>query len=128
MNVCVTKAFTFDAAHNLTNYKGKCEALHGHTYRLEVTVCGNIDQLDNGLLMDFGDLKELVNREVLSKLDHSYLNDHFEQPSTELIALWILETLKPYVEELGLALTSVKLFETATSWVEIREETQGDND
>ena len=128
MNVCISKAFTFDAAHNLTNYKGKCEALHGHTYRLEVTVCGNIDQLDNGLLMDFGDLKELVNRVVLSKLDHSYLNDHFEQPSTELIALWILKTLKPYVEELGLALTSVKLFETATSWVEIREEAQGDND
>jgi len=78
--------------------------------------------------MDFGDLKELVNREVLSKLDHSYLNDHFEQPSTEIIALWILKTLKPYVEELGLALTSVKLFETATSWVEIREEAQGDNE
>jgi len=128
MKVCVTKAFTFDAAHNLINYKGKCEALHGHTYRLEVTVCGTPNELENGLLMDFGDLKDLVNKEVLSKLDHSYLNDHFEQPSTELISLWILETLKPHVEELGLALTSVKLFETATSWVEIREEAQGDNE
>ena len=120
MEVCVTKAFTFDAAHNLINYKGKCEALHGHTYRLEVTVCGGPDQLENGLLMDFGDLKDLVNKEVLSKLDHSYLNDHFEQPSTEIVAMWIFETLKPHVEELGLALTSVKLFETATSWVEIK--------
>jgi len=120
MEVCVTKAFTFDAAHNLINYKGKCEALHGHTYRLEVTVCGGPDQLENGLLMDFGDLKDLVNKEVLSKLDHSYLNDHFEQPSTEIVAMWIFETLKPHVEKIGLVLTSVKLFETATSWVEIK--------
>jgi len=120
MKVCVTKAFTFDAAHNLINYKGKCEALHGHTYRLEVTVCGTPNELENGLLMDFGDLKDLVNKEVLSKLDHSYLNDHFEQPSTELVAMWVFETLKPHVEKLGLVLTSVKLFETATSWVEIK--------
>ena len=120
MKVCVTKAFTFDAAHNLINYKGKCEALHGHTYRLEVTVCGTPNELENGLLMDFGDLKNLVNKEVLSKLDHSYLNDHFEQPSTELVAMWIFGTLKPHVEKLGLVLTSVKLFETATSWVEIK--------
>jgi len=95
---------------------------------LEVTVCGTPNELENGLLMDFGDLKNLVNKEVLSKLDHSYLNDHFEQPSTELIAMWIFETLRPHVEKLGLTLTSVKLFETATSWVEIREETQGDNE
>jgi len=120
MKVCVTKAFTFDAAHNLINYKGKCEALHGHTYRLEVTVCGTPNELENGLLMDFGDLKDLVNKEVLSKLDHSYLNDHFEQPSTELVAMWVFETIKPHVEKLGLVLTSVKLFETATSWVEIK--------
>jgi len=120
MKVCVTKAFTFDAAHNLINYKGKCEALHGHTYRLEVTVCGTPNELENGLLMDFGDLKNLVNKEVLSKLDHSYLNDHFEQPSTELVAMWVFETIKPHVEKLGLVLTSVKLFETATSWVEIK--------
>jgi len=120
MKVCVTKAFTFDAAHNLINYKGKCEALHGHTYRLEVTVCGTPNELENGLLMDFGDLKDLVNKEVLSKLDHSYLNDHFEQPSTELVAMWVFETLRPHVEKLGLVLTSVKLFETATSWVEIK--------
>jgi len=120
MKVCVTKAFTFDAAHNLINYKGKCEALHGHTYRLEVTVCGTPNELENGLLMDFGDLKDLVNKEVLSKLDHSYLNDHFEQPSTELVAMWVFETLKPHVEKLGLVLTSVRLFETATSWVEIK--------
>jgi 6-pyruvoyltetrahydropterin/6-carboxytetrahydropterin synthase len=117
MNVCITKAFTFDAAHNLVNYNGKCEALHGHTYRLEVTVCGS--QLENGLLMDFGDLKQLVDDEILSKLDHTYLNDRFQQPSTELIAIWIFQTLQPLIKQRGLQLKSVKLFETATSWVEV---------
>ncbi|WP_018963862.1 6-carboxytetrahydropterin synthase QueD [Coprothermobacter platensis] len=119
MKVCITKAFTFDAAHNLVNYKGKCEALHGHTYRLEIKVCGDSASLDNGLLMDFGDLKNLVDNEVISKLDHTYLNDRFPQPSTELVAMWIFETLKPHIERLNLTLSSVKLFETATSWVEI---------
>jgi len=84
MNVCVTKAFTFDAAHNLTNYKGKCEALHGHTYRWKSLFVATWIRLDNGLLMDFGDLKELVSREVLSKLDHSYLNDHLSSPALNL--------------------------------------------
>ena len=54
----VSKEFTFDAAHYLTKYHGKCENLHGHTYRLRVTVEGNLDEED--MVMDFCELKELV--------------------------------------------------------------------
>lgn len=118
MEICVTKAFEFDAAHNLIEYRGKCESLHGHTYRLEVTVCGQ--ELQAGLLMDFAELKELVSQLVVSKLDHSYLNDLFPQPSTELIALWVFQTLSEPIAQRGLQLKAVKLFETSTSWVEIR--------
>lgn len=87
----VTKGFTFDAAHALTQYYGKCENLHGHTYRLEVTVEGPVHE--NGMVVDFVLLKRIVKRVVLSQLDHKNLNDHFENPSAENIATWIWEQL-----------------------------------
>jgi 6-pyruvoyltetrahydropterin/6-carboxytetrahydropterin synthase len=88
----VTKGFTFDSAHALTQYYGKCENLHGHTYRLEVTVEGPVH--DNGMVVDFVLLKRIVKRTVLSQLDHQNLNDHFDNPSAENIALWIWDQLK----------------------------------
>jgi 6-pyruvoyltetrahydropterin/6-carboxytetrahydropterin synthase len=87
----VTKAFTFDAAHALTKYYGKCENMHGHMYRLEVTVDGPIQ--DNGMVLDFVLLNRIVKREVISKLDHTTLNSLFDNPSAELIAIWIWEQL-----------------------------------
>lgn len=89
----VTKVFTFDAAHALTHYYGKCERLHGHTYRLEVTVEGPLDPR-TGLVVDFALLKRVVKRHILNRLDHQNLNDHFENPSAELITQWIWEQLK----------------------------------
>lgn len=120
----VTKGFTFDAAHALTQYYGKCENLHGHTYRLEVTVEGPVH--DNGMVVDFVLLKRVVKKHVLSKLDHQNLNDHFDNPSAELIAMWIwnrlvdlegllkeeLEDLNLNVEELkGVKIEGIRLFE-----------------
>ena len=96
----VTKKFTFDAAHALTQYYGKCENLHGHTYRLGVTVEGPVH--DNGMVVDFVLLKRIVKRVILSELDHQNLNDHFENPSAEVVALWIwgeLEDLSSLLKE-----------------------------
>ncbi|MBI5574401.1 MAG: 6-carboxytetrahydropterin synthase QueD [Elusimicrobia bacterium] len=63
----------FSAAHNLRNYKGKCEKLHGHNYRVRLTVKG--ETLDkSGMLIDFTVLKNILEN-VLSKFDHGYLND-----------------------------------------------------
>ena len=90
----ITKIFTFDAAHALTQYYGKCENMHGHTYRLEVTVEGPV--AENGMVVDFVLLKRIVKRRVLEKLDHQNLNDHFENPSAELIAQWIWEQLENF--------------------------------
>lgn len=92
----VTKEFTFDAAHFLTDYYGKCEKLHGHTYKLQVTVTGDLGS--NGLLLDFVLLKKIVKDKVLSKLDHSHLNDHFPNPTSELVANWIWQQLEPLPE------------------------------
>ncbi len=116
----VTKVFTFDSAHALTQYHGKCERLHGHTYKLEVTVEGEVK--DDGMVMDFVQLKDVVKRDVIDKLDHQNLNDLFENPSSELLAKWIWEKVS-VAEELAAAevkLHEVKLWETATSAVTYR--------
>jgi 6-pyruvoyltetrahydropterin/6-carboxytetrahydropterin synthase len=111
----VTKKFTFSAAHFLTKYKGKCENLHGHTYKLTVTVEG--DMKDDGMVIDFVELKKIVNERVIDKLDHSSLNDLFENPTAELIAKWVWEQLGDIP---GARLYEVKLWESSTSSVTYR--------
>lgn len=78
---CFSKIFKFDAAHNLTKYHGKCERLHGHTYKLVVTVKGKLDEQD--MVIDFALLKDIVQKEVIDILDHAYLNDIIENPTAE---------------------------------------------
>jgi 6-pyruvoyltetrahydropterin/6-carboxytetrahydropterin synthase len=110
----VTKEFRFDAAHNLVHYKGKCERLHGHGYRLFVTVSGPVRE--DGLVMDFEDLHRVVRERVIQRLDHSYLNDLIPQSSAENIALWIWRELR------DLPLHEIRLYETPTSFVTYRGE------
>lgn len=145
----VTKEFTFDAAHYLTQYYGKCENLHGHTYKLHVTLSGEMQQ--NGLLIDFVILKRIVKKHVLDFLDHKNLNDIFDNPTSEHIAKWIWnklenidellkqeledpnldEEIKKYLSEDGeldksqstkVQLYEIKLWETATSFVTINND------
>lgn len=85
----------FAAAHSLRNFKGRCEALHGHNWRVEVVVRGSqLDQAD--LLMDFGELKALMNQ-ALDQLDHRHLNEvpPFDRvnPSSEMIAKFLYENI-----------------------------------
>jgi 6-pyruvoyltetrahydropterin/6-carboxytetrahydropterin synthase len=117
----ITKSFTFDSAHNLVHYKGKCEKLHGHTYRLDVTVKGKLDEDD--MVIDFIDLKNIVKANVLKFLDHSYLNDLIEQPSAENIVFWIWSKLEPLLKTDAYSLYELKLWETPTSFVTFRGET-----
>ncbi len=112
-NVLLTKEFTFDSAHKLEWHKGPCKNLHGHTYKLHVTIQGDLDE--NGIVMDFIDLKEIVTKKVLNLLGHSYLNETIENPTAENIAVWIWEQLK---EDLNLY--EIKLWETPTSYVVYR--------
>ncbi len=113
----VTKEFKFDAAHFLTDYHGKCEKLHGHTYKLHVTVKGDVKE--DGMVMDFVELKKIVNERVISKLDHSLLNDTIDNPSAENIAIWIWNRLKDIS---GAKLYEIKVWETDTSFVTYRAE------
>lgn len=73
----ITKIFTFETAHVLYNYDGKCKNMHGHSYKLFVTVKGKpIDDLNhpkNGMVVDFGDIKKIVKEEIIENWDHSVL-------------------------------------------------------
>lgn len=113
--MCVVKEFTFDAAHNLVSYHGKCERLHGHTYRLQIVVCGEKDE--EGMVIDFTQLKEIVNENVLQYLDHAYINDIIPQPSAENIAQWIWDKIENLLNSERYKLTEVRLWETPTSYV-----------
>jgi len=115
----ITKEFTFDAAHYLTKYHGKCEALHGHTYKLQITVEGKRNEDD--MVLDFALMKSIVKEHVLDILDHTSLNDLFEQPSTENIAYWIWNKLEKELQGQDYHLSEVRLWETPTSFVAYRE-------
>jgi 6-pyruvoyltetrahydropterin/6-carboxytetrahydropterin synthase len=113
MRASVTRSFRFEAAHQLPWHDGACRNLHGHSYRLEVTVEGPIGA--QGMVIDFGDLKAVVGRQVLDRFDHRYLNDLFDNPTAELIAAEIWKSL----EAEGLGVSRIRLWETDTCSVEI---------
>jgi len=107
----------FAAAHQLRGYKGKCEKLHGHNWRVQVTVAS--DKLnDIGIVVDFHDLKDALN-ETVSTLDHSFLNDLFpfteKNPSSENIAKWIYESLKNKADDENYDISSVTVWESETA-------------
>ena len=120
MEIC--KIFTFDSAHQLPWHDGKCRNLHGHTYKLEVYLKGKLN--DNGILLDFGDLKIVVNRDIVEKLDHKMLNEIYENPTAEIMAKRIFITLNnhfiTYPNEVRVS--KIILWETPTSKVIYRGE------
>ena len=113
----VTVEETFAAGHALRNYRGKCENVHGHNYRVQVTLEGA--QLDDtGLLVDFVELKKVLHR-ILDRLDHHFLNDiaPFDvlNPSAENMARHIFEELERGLDGNGPArIAFVRLWETDT--------------
>lgn len=114
------KEFKFDAAHNLIHYHGKCEALHGHTYRLAVVLEGIPDA--EGMVLDFCELSDVVKERVVSRLDHAYINDIIEQPTAENIAHWVWDQIEDAVTRPNCRLSFVEVWETATSCVTLRAE------
>ena len=110
----IVKEFRFEAAHLLPNVPEghKCRRLHGHSFRFEVILKGEVDP-EIGWLMDFGDLSKIVKPMVSENLDHYYLNDvpGLENPTSEMIAMWLWKKLKP---DLPL-LSRIIVHETCTS-------------
>ena len=108
----------FSSAHQLRGYKGKCENLHGHNYKIEIYARGR--ELNNvGLLVDFVELKDAAD-EVVQYLDHRNINElpPFDvelNPSAENLARYILERVASHVVDERVQIYKVRCFETPTS-------------
>lgn len=109
----VFKEFSFEAAHRLPQVPAdhKCSRLHGHTFYVRLSVSGELDP-KLGWLMDFADIKAAF-QPIYNRLDHYYLNDipGLENPTSENLAIWIWEELKPLLPQLS----AVEIRETCTS-------------
>jgi 6-pyruvoyltetrahydropterin/6-carboxytetrahydropterin synthase len=113
----VFRAFTFEAAHHLPNVPDghKCRRLHGHSYRVEVHVGGDVDPA-TGMVMDFAEIQGAF-EPLRARLDHYYLNDidGLDNPTSENLARWIWDRLAG-----ALPLSRIVVRETCTSGVEYR--------
>ena len=136
----ITKEFVFDMAHALSNYDGKCKNIHGHTYKLFVTLigipCEDCSSPKNGMVLDFGDLKNIVKIPIVDMFDHALVvpaNKGFEdlrkfqetdkyievpfQPTCENLTIYIANIIRSKLPD-SVSLYSIRLYETPTSYAE----------
>ncbi len=139
--VRITKEFSFEAAHALCGYDGLCESIHGHSYKLFVTIIGNVSEKPSdpklGMLMDFSGLKNIVKEKVTDIFDHSlmikesspqasenfFINNKFRviilefQPTCENLVVYFSELIKKELSG-NIKLHSLRLHETGTAYAE----------
>lgn len=138
----ITKQFTFETGHALYGYDGKCKNVHGHSYKLSVTVIGSpITDTQNvkyGMVIDFGDLKKIVKEEIVDVFDHATVfnknTPHIElakeledrghhvilvdyQPTSEMMVVDFAQKIKARLPQ-NISLHAIKLQETDTSFAE----------
>jgi 6-pyruvoyltetrahydropterin/6-carboxytetrahydropterin synthase len=141
-NVRITKEFTFETGHALYGYDGKCRNVHGHSYKLAVTVIGTpIDELGHvkhGMVIDFGDLKKIIKEEIVEPFDHATVfnknTPHVElakelsdrghevilvdyQPTSEMMIIDFADKIKKRLPD-NIQLHHLRLRETETSYAE----------
>lgn len=141
-NIRITKKFDFEAGHALFGYDGKCKNLHGHSYKLHVTVIGQpIDDpkhIKHGMVIDFGDLKHIVKQQIIDEFDHAMIfnaqSPHLHlaeelkakehhvilvnyQPTSENLVIDFAQRIKKHLPE-NVSLFSLRLQETESSYAE----------
>lgn len=102
---------SFSAAHSIPGH-WKCGKVHGHNFKVEVEVEGEVR---NGMVIDFYDLKKII-REIIGKYDHDLLNNYFENPTSENVCIEIFNQLK----KRGLNVVKVRVSESPDKWAEVR--------
>ncbi|MGR3806698.1 preQ(0) biosynthesis protein QueD [Pasteurella testudinis DSM 23072] len=134
----ISKEFSFDMAHMLDGHDGKCKNLHGHTYKLQVELCAPLltDAAKCGMVMDYSDLKSVVDDLILKPMDHAFIYDQHSEKERKVAEL--LQELDskvfalPYrttaeqmsqfifqrLQHAGLPISAVRLWETPTSFCE----------
>jgi len=111
MKMVIGVSETFDAAHYLPGHN-KCGRVHGHTYKVEVEIEG---ELKDGMIIDFEDLKNIL-WDVVGKYDHNLINELIENPTCENLCLAIYREL----QEKGLKVVRVRVWENPDKWAEIK--------
>jgi 6-pyruvoyltetrahydropterin/6-carboxytetrahydropterin synthase len=113
MRLRLVKRFDFEAAHSLPTFPDghKCRRLHGHSFKFDVIVEGDVDP-KVGYLIDYGDIKKVCDP-IVRQLDHYYLNEieGLSNPTSEMIAVWLWERIKPVLP----LLAEIVVYETCTS-------------
>ncbi|WP_439295068.1 6-carboxytetrahydropterin synthase QueD [Lonepinella sp. BR2882] len=136
----VSKEFSFDMAHILDGHDGKCQNLHGHTYKLQVEVSGDLvaDGAKKGMVIDFTDVKTVVKKAILDPMDHAFIYDTTSQRECKIANLLNELDSKTFgipmrttAEEMArfifnrlkneLPISAIRLWETPTSFCEYRE-------
>jgi 6-pyruvoyltetrahydropterin/6-carboxytetrahydropterin synthase len=142
----ITRRLEFDAGHRIPNHKGQCRHLHGHRYVLEITLSGDIirgaQNADDGMLMDFSEIKRIANEYLIGLWDHAffvYREDHVVAeflatlpdhrtvtldvtPTVENLARVAFDTLDPLYRDIygnHLRLEKIRLYETPNCWADI---------
>lgn len=146
--ITITRRLEFDAGHRIPHHHGQCRHLHGHRYAIELTVSGDVLETpgtaDDGMVLDFGDIKRLANEHLVSLWDHAFLVAKEDQAVVEFLASMpnhktvILDRV-PTVENLAhaafailepifaeafqgrLCLASIRLYETPNCWADISQ-------
>lgn len=134
----IAKEFSFDMAHMLDGHDGKCQNLHGHTYKLQVEVTGDLYEsgAKRGMVMDYSDLKVIVKCHILDPMDHAFIYDLHNERESQVAQLLINLKSKVYgipsrttaeemakymfekLEKVGLPVSLIRLWETPTSYCE----------
>lgn len=116
MELLVSKKTSFDAAHRLPGYKGKCAVTHGHHWVVEVGCSGIVHP--TGMVADFSEMKDFLGW-IDREFDHRFLNDFLENPTAENITLYIYDEFILWCTARGLRFEYIRLWETETSMVEL---------
>lgn len=144
--ISITRRLEFDSGHRIPNHDGQCRHLHGHRYAIEVTLTGEVanhpGKADDGMVLDFGDIKKLTNQYVVDLWDHAFLVAKEDEslvaflstlpnhktvimehvPTVENLATAAFAILKPVFNkafEGRLELSCIRLYETPNCWADV---------
>ena len=148
-NISITRRLEFDSGHRIPNHDGQCRHLHGHRYAIEVTLTGEVadhpGKADDGMVLDFGDIKRLTNQYVVEPWDHAFLVAKEDEklvaflaslpnhktvimehvPTVENLANTAFAILQPVFNKAfggRLELSAVRLYETPNCWADVHHQ------
>lgn len=122
--ISICRSFSFDAAHSLPDYEGKCNRVHGHCWKVEIECTGEVQSSGpkKGMIIDFHDLDEIVTDIIDTYFDHFTINNTITNPTAENIVMFILNKVQDPLWGVGVDVIRVRVNETENSFAEWRKD------